>query len=291
MQNFRWTLVVLMLLNLAVASALVAQPVKTDQLEAELVAERTSFTPGQPFWVALRLTMEPTWHTYWKNQGESGIPTRLTWDLPEGFVASELHWPYPIRFHQGDILSFGYKEEVFLLTEVTPPATMDEDAVMLNARAEWLSCRDICIPGRADLSLYFPVATQTPPAHSTWALEIRQSRQALPLPLPEHWQTEARWEGDHLIVTLLPEAGVRLPADTVVFFAEDRGLVDYEKTTLTANNDRLEGRFAPSPFRRNPTERMRAVLVAENGWEAATGPRAYRIDIPITGSAPVRAED
>jgi hypothetical protein len=32
--------------------------------------------PGEPFWVGLRQTIRPKWHTYWKNQGESGLPRR-----------------------------------------------------------------------------------------------------------------------------------------------------------------------------------------------------------------------
>ena len=61
-----------------------AEPVRTPHVEAELVAERTAFTPGQPLTVALRLAMKRGWHTYWQNPGDSGLPTTLAWKLPKG---------------------------------------------------------------------------------------------------------------------------------------------------------------------------------------------------------------
>lgn len=263
-----------------------AQPVSTQHLEAELVAEHRAIQAGQPFWVALRLKMEDGWHTYWKNHGESGIPTRFTWDLPEGFTAGDLQWPYPIRFNQGDIISFGYKGEVFLLTEITPPDVLAEDAVLLQGRADWLLCLEICIPGRADLSLYLPVSTEERIPRSTWASAFQETRMAFPEPLPAEWQANAHWEDQQIRVTLTPTAASALPNSTVFFFAEEKAVVDYTTTELMPQNERLEALLTPSRFARGPLERLRAVVVAEHGWQTATGPRAYHIDVPIQGEHP-----
>ena len=76
--------------RLAVLAALLlalpalAAPVQTPHVEAELVAERTAVAPGEPLTVALRLKMIPQWHTYWRNPGDSGEPTRIAWRLPPG---------------------------------------------------------------------------------------------------------------------------------------------------------------------------------------------------------------
>ena len=35
------------------------------------------------------------WHSYWVNPGDSGLRTRITWDLPDGFTAQQTRWPAP----------------------------------------------------------------------------------------------------------------------------------------------------------------------------------------------------
>ena len=106
---------------LLLAAPTYAAPVRTPHVEAELVAERTAIAPGEPLTVALRLKMISEWHTYWRNPGDSGEPTRLAWQLPPGFAASEIHWPYPRRLPAGPLMNYGYEDEVLLLARITPP--------------------------------------------------------------------------------------------------------------------------------------------------------------------------
>src|SRR6266513_665480 len=105
------------------ATRLDAAPmVKTEHVEAELVADKSAAKPGTPALIGLKLRMEPHWHTYWKNPGDSGLPTRVRWRLPPGWKAGELQWPYPQPLPVGPLMNFGYEDEVVLLAEVTPPA-------------------------------------------------------------------------------------------------------------------------------------------------------------------------
>ena len=100
------------LVALAPGSLVSAAPVKTDHVEAELVAERTALVPGVPSTLALRLKIEDGWHTYWRNPGDSGLPTTLAWKLPPGFVASEIEWPPPRALPVGPLVNYGYEGEV-----------------------------------------------------------------------------------------------------------------------------------------------------------------------------------
>src|SRR3546814_6680551 len=86
----------LLLLALLLAAPLArAAAIQVGPVEAELVAERTALVVGQTNWVALRLKPDPQWHVYWRNPGDSGIPTKLEWQLPKGIEAGEIVWPYP----------------------------------------------------------------------------------------------------------------------------------------------------------------------------------------------------
>ena len=92
----------------ALASSVAAAPPASRHVQPELVADVESIAAGRPFQAGLRLRMEPEWHTYWKNPGDSGLATRLTWKLPDGFQAGPIEWPYPEIFKQGPVTSYGY---------------------------------------------------------------------------------------------------------------------------------------------------------------------------------------
>src|SRR6185436_14214698 len=137
---------------LALASALTAAPVKTAHVEAELVAAKTAIVPGEPITVALRLAMEKGWHTYWRNPGDSGLPTTLAWKLPAGIEAGPIEWPAPRVLPVGPLVNYGYEGEVLHLVELRPGRALSEGApVVLAALADWLVCKEVCIPEGADL--------------------------------------------------------------------------------------------------------------------------------------------
>jgi thiol:disulfide interchange protein len=138
-----------------------AQPVQTEHVEAELIAERTALVPGEDNWIALELTPERGWHTYWRNPGDSGIPTNLRWHLPEGFVAGEILWPFPERHSLGEVVNYGYGETTLHLVPLTVPRAAAPGDVTLKAKAKWLVCNpEICIPGEAEVELKTKVASE-----------------------------------------------------------------------------------------------------------------------------------
>jgi len=114
--------------------------------------------PGATISLGLILRMQPHWHTYWRNPGESGEPTAIKWTLPPGFTASEIIWPYPERIAFGELANYGYSDSVLLRVELkVPPDLKVGDKVTFVADATWLVCKDICIPEKATLDLTLPV--------------------------------------------------------------------------------------------------------------------------------------
>ena len=111
--------------------------------------------------------MAPGWHTYWQNPGDAGLATSVEWDLPAGFHAGDFAWPVPRRIIEpGDIEVFAYKGETLPVATITPPDKLDAGEITLRAKASWLVCETICIPGKADLELTLPVSETASPAHA-----------------------------------------------------------------------------------------------------------------------------
>src|ERR1051325_1124724 len=126
-------------------------------VKATLLADTNAIVPGKSFTVGLLLRMVPGWHTYWKFAGDAGIPTKMDWKLPPGWKIGEIQWPIPLKLKEpGDIQIYGYHDEVLLMQEITPPASINDSAVKLVAEANWLVCEKICIPGSASLQLSLP---------------------------------------------------------------------------------------------------------------------------------------
>jgi thiol:disulfide interchange protein DsbD len=216
-----------LLLLLLVSFPLFAAPVKTPQAEAELVAERTAFVPGEPLTVALRLKAIPKWHTYWRNPGDSGEPTRIEWKLPAGFTAGELEWPVPQRIPVGPLMNFGYYGEVLLLTRIIAPANLPAGRpVTLRAQANWLVCEVNCIPEEAELALTVPVASRAGP-HARWGKPIADSRARVPLAAPAGWTFDARGEEGGASLGIAPPAGTALK--DAFFLPFDEGKIEPAK--------------------------------------------------------------
>nr|MDQ6917365.1 hypothetical protein [Pseudomonadota bacterium] len=172
-----WTLI------MAGAGASHAAPVRTAHVEAELVAEQSALVPGRPNTVALRLMMERGWHTYWQNAGDSGLPTTIAWKMPNGLTAGPIQWPAPRALPVGPLVNYGYEGEVLLLTDIaTVPDFFSGRTVTVSARADWLVCKEICIPEGADLSLTLPVVADAGQVqrHPRWGDAIDKTRSSLP---------------------------------------------------------------------------------------------------------------
>ena len=159
-----------------------SESVKQPQVRVSLVSERPYLVAGQSARFALKLVPDDGWHTYWKNPGDTGIASQLNWQLPADFRAGDLEWPVPERIDYQGATNFGYHGETWLFSQLAiPPSAKNNDSspteITLKAQAQWLLCKEICIPGTADLQLRLPVYHQPPSsneqANKTFAQRIK----------------------------------------------------------------------------------------------------------------------
>ncbi len=144
--------------------ALASVPAAEIYVTPRLIADQDTIEAGKSFRLGIKLSMKPGWHTYYKFPGDAGMATSIQWTLPKGFHSSSLKWQRPNRFTEAGITTFGYQDETLITTKVTPPADLPVGRrIEFKALVKWLSCKEICIPGKQEVTLTLSVAQ---PSHS-----------------------------------------------------------------------------------------------------------------------------
>src|SRR5690606_5633595 len=143
--------------------------------EAELVRMGAWATPGSTAVVAIRQEVEPGWHSYWRNQGDSGGPTTLTWALPTGLEAGGLLLALPERQRLQSLMNYGYSGTVFLPVPIEIPADAQPGrSLPLRVTAHFYVCSDeMCVPEDLDLALDLPVRDGAAPLDAGFGQAIQ----------------------------------------------------------------------------------------------------------------------
>jgi thiol:disulfide interchange protein DsbD len=269
------TLVFALLAGLAVPAQ--AQPQRVDHVEVELVAATDAVVPGQPLEAALRIKHDPEWHTYWRNPGDSGLPTQLQWQLPVGWSAGPIQWPVPKRLPVGPLMNYGYEGELLLPVQLTPPAGIKVgDLAFLAARADWLMCKDVCIPGGADLKLMLPVKTEAAPSRQ--AAAFAATRALIPQPAALA-QAQALIDGDRVRLEFAPD---KAPT-TLEFFPFDEGRIAPAALQVIKTEGGKTALYLTAAAPVAPEfKQLSGVLVADGGSAAAArGGWAAVVEVPL----------
>lgn len=261
-----------------------AAPVRTQYVEAELVAARQALVAGSTVELAVRLKHAPGWHTYWKNPGDSGLATRIEWQLPDGFAPGPIDWPTPKRIPVPPLANYGYEGELLLPVQLTVPRGVFPGPVTLKARVDWLVCKTICLPDGADLTLATQVVLGSPAPDPKWGPAIAAARASLPADL-RGWTVVAAGRGDRIALELRPNDGAAaapLPR-TAYFFSAPEGLVEPAADQRLATEGAALRLTLPVASQLKPeVRRVEGVLVTDP--PLAGNARAVNVDVAIDGA-------
>ena len=252
------------------------------KIDLQLVSEVKSIRSGEPFHVALHITHQPGWHTYWRQPGIVGVPTSLKWDLPEGFSAGEIQWPNPDRVKMAIYTAYGFKRDVLLIVKIEPPGDLEAGKrVELRASGAWMACSKTCHPGWGEFELSLPVSeVEEPEFDPTWRSKFEILRDRRPAILKGWDLTAIRKSEKELELKLTPEGEANLPSDAeIYFFSHDNQVHSNEPQVLQRSDDRktllltmVRGRFGPQ----NP-KNLAGLLFNSAGWTQNGGAKFARI--------------
>ncbi len=176
-------------------------------LTVQLVVPPAQLYPGQSFTAGLYFKLDRGWHIYWINAGDSGEPPAVKWTLPAGVTAGPLQFPAPKRLPLGPLMDFGYDNEVLfpIAMHVAPDFKPSGPDATLAAKVSWLVCREVCIPGKAQLSVDRPAVAQAPAVDNVNAEDaqlLERFKDRLPQPLPSGESAKFRATGNGFELTV-----------------------------------------------------------------------------------------
>ena len=206
----------------APARSYAATSVRVDQVTLDVSLE-SAVKPGSTVWVAIRQVIAPGWHTYWRNPGDAGLATTLSWTLPGGTAAGDPLWPAPEKFINGPVVDFGYRNEATLLVPITAKVVSDS-AAPAQVKVFLLECAQMCIPEQATLTFDLHQASGT-------AKVFAKARAALPHPFGGTARVSVTASTLDVSLTDPLLAGVR--PETVRIFPATMNAVNYDVPAIT----------------------------------------------------------
>jgi len=218
--------------------------------QVEFVSSYSEVYPGQKFTAGVRFILEPEWHVYWVNPGDSGLPPTFEWSDSLDFVVGEIAWPLPERIPVAHLVNFGYEGEVYFPFEITLDSELAiGDTVHAMLLVDWLVCKEDCLPGSQE----FEISFETVAAESVVSTQFKDplinavadSPHSLELLEIESWT-----EDGQLVLSLEELPGV--DRELEYFFPEQQGIIRYAATQQEITENDL--RYLRIPLATNAPE-------------------------------------
>ena len=202
--------------------------VEVSDSRIELLIESNSIEPGDELLVGFKFSLSPGWHTYWVNPGDAGEGASIKWNLPRDVKASKILWPGPERIPVEPLMTFGYEDEVVLLTKIYTSKNTDIP-LTLNALVSWYTCKEICIPQEAEVSIPIKLGFKSPSSSNKL---LKQTLENVPTPFKGTYRVQSL--DDSYIIQGQFEDNKQY--DSIYFFPRFYGLTDYVESQLYEKN-------------------------------------------------------
>lgn len=255
-----------------------AQTMYSENIEVSLVPMHQWAAPGSTAIVAVRQDIKPGWHTYWRNPGDSGGATELTWSLPPGVSAGPILWPLPERQPVKGLMNYGYSRQVYLPVPIEIPASAKPGSPLpLSVTVLSMVCSDeMCVPDERVVKLELAIGETVPPLTVGEGAAIERVVDSA----PRAADIDARLvrDGADLVLTVRGTALKPGAAGDAYFFPFDGGVVEHpaaQRAEWKGDELSLRMKAGGAIVAAGLTKPVKGVLSTPGGaWEITADPSA-----------------
>jgi thiol:disulfide interchange protein len=260
--------IILLFLTCLCLAALTARAAHT---QVQLLLSADTAKPGDTILVGVDMKMDVGWHTYWKNSGAAGLPTKIEWQLPPGVTAGEIQWPLPKKLPPAEVTTYGYENEVMFLVPLTIATNLPAGPIDLRANVSWLECKEVCILANQDVEAKLNIGSETKTSADAAAIESWEKQ------VPQtnaNYQFQAWWEkatnNDTRAFVMNNLSGVadkNIKLDSVDFFpdASDQFEIQAPTEIISAYSGEIRLRKSVKKFSGEWPKEISGVIVIDSG--------------------------
>jgi thiol:disulfide interchange protein DsbD len=250
--------------------------------QARLILSAEAARPGETIAAGVLLKMAPGWHTYWQNSGDSGAPTKIDWQLPDGIKAGEIQWLVPEKLTVADLTTYVYHDEVFLLVSLTLAENVPAGPKEIKAQVSWLECERVCLPGKGDVKASLAVGAKSKPSAEVFLFDAWKKK----LPRTDSTVSAiAWWDNGSDSRPVVLEVAMK-DAEDFFPYASKATEIGGATETLRADDGKVRFRKMVKKFEGDWPAQLQGIVVGKK--EAGQQP-AIELNVPIAATPPASA--
>jgi thiol:disulfide interchange protein len=255
----------------------------------QLLLSADTAKPGDTILVGVDMKMDAGWHTYWKNSGDAGMPTKIEWQLPPGISAGEIQWPLPKKLPPAEVTTYGYENETMLLVPLKIETNFSAGEIDLKANVSWLECKDVCIPANQDVEAKLNIGSETKTSADAAAIENWKNKVPHPdgnFAVQAWWEKSANGDTRPLIIAGGPMVMEKYwNCNPVDFFPDAADNFEIQAVTENLTNQpdfyQFHIRKLVKKFSGDWPKEIGGVITIQNGWSG------INVQLKIADKSPV----
>jgi thiol:disulfide interchange protein len=251
--------------------------------QARLLLAQETAQPGDTVLAGIHLHMNPGWHTYWKNSGQSGLPTEIDWQLPTGVTAGAIQWPVPKKVPEKELTTYVLEDDAVLLVPLKLSKDLPLGLIHLKAKVDWLECKTECIKDQGMVEATITLATETKaskdaPLLDKWRAKLPQPADAVS---PVAWWGQSASGNSRPLVVEWTASGNVSAAD---FYPESAENFEVDPATekLSAPEGKVRLRALVKKSSGDWPKKVAGLLIEQSGNEQ----RGYEAGLAVAASGP-----
>jgi len=210
-----------------IANALVISKM-TDRVKVTMITDKDIVTSNSDLNILIKLEMKDDWHTYWRNPGDAGLPTKINWKLPSGYKSKILAWTAPMKFSNKDLLQYGYNNIAYIKAKIYP--TNYKKKITANNKfeigIEWLACKNLCVPELLNFNFYLPIQDKDPVISNLWNNEIKIAEDRFPK--TNNFNAVYGYDNENFILNITSDDyNFRKDTNKIYFYPYDEDVIEY----------------------------------------------------------------
>lgn len=248
--------------------------------EARLVAD--SYSPEKDSIISLGvlINLQDDWHIYWRNPGDSGLPTDIELILPNEITASQIKFPIPKIFASDEIVNFGYAHKVLFLFDLKIPKDFKTKELIISAKINSLICKELCKAFDTTVTITLDLSKDFI-AGKTISSLFESTEKMLPLQ-NQNLNIIAESRSNYTYLKVFVKENEKQIINSIQFYPYEAGVFKNSvKQKITQKENYFEIVLEPDQFRIKDPALLNGLIIVEEIIGKNISTKAYEIAVPV----------